>query len=89
MNNIAGWIITGLLIVLSAVLAIGSFLINHERKQHEREIEKLKQQGAENAQNTADIIAEANDIKNNANTGNHSNDLHTMASQLHDYANRK
>ena len=48
---------------------------------------KIRQEGAENAQHTADIITEAEKIKNNANTGNHSNDLHTMADQLHHYAN--
>lgn len=85
--TIAGWIITGLVFVLVATLGIGATALNMERKRHEREENKIRQEGAENAQHTADIITEAEKIKNNANTGNHSNDLHTMADQLHHYAN--
>lgn len=85
--TIAGWIITGLVFALVATLGIGATALNMERKRHEREENKIRQEGAENAQHTADIITEAEKIKNNANTGNHSNDLHTMADQLHHYAN--
>lgn len=85
--TIAGWIITGLVFALVATLGIGAAALNMERKRHEREENKIRQEGAENAQHTADIITEAEKIKNNANTGNHSNDLHTMADQLHHYAN--
>lgn len=80
--TITGWIIAGLAIALFGVLAVGGM----ERKEHQREKERIKKEGAENAQHTADIITEAEKIKNNANTGNHSNDLHTMADQLHNYA---
>lgn len=85
--TIAGWIITGLAFALVATLGIGATALNMERKRHEWEENKIRQEGAENAQHTADIITEAEKIKNNANTGNHSNDLHTMADQLHHYAN--
>lgn len=85
--TITGWIITGLAFALVATLGIGATVLNMERKRHEREENKIRQEGAENAQHTADIITEAEKIKNNANTGNHSNDLHTMADQLHHYAN--
>lgn len=85
--TIAGWIITGLVFALVATLGIGATALNMERKRHEREENKIRQEGEENAQHTADIITEAEKIKNNANTGNHSNDLHTMADQLHHYAN--
>ena len=84
--TITGWIIAGLLIALFGVLAVGGMFLNYERKQHRRETEQLKKEGAENAQHTADTITEAEKIKNDANTGNHSNDLHTMANQLHNYA---
>ena len=84
--TITGWIIAGLLIALFCVLAVGGMFLNYERKQHRRETEQLKKEGAENAQHTADIITNAEKIKNDANTGNHSNDLHTMADQLHNYA---
>ena len=85
--SVIGWVITGLIIALFSVLAVGGMFLNYERKQHRRETEQLKKEGAENAQHTADIITEAEKIKNNANTGNHSDDLHTMADQLHNYAN--
>ena len=85
--SVIGWVITGLIIALFSVLAVGGMFLNYERKQHRRETEQLKKEGAENAQHTADIITEAEKIKNDANTGNHSNDLHTMANQLHNYAN--
>lgn len=84
--TIAGWIITGLAFALVATLGIGATALNMERKRHEREENKIKQEGAANAQHTADIITEAEKIKNDANTGNHSDDLHTMADQLHNYA---
>ena len=85
--SVIGWVITGLIIALFSVLAVGGMFLNYERKQHRRETEQLKKEGAENAQHTADIITEAEKIKNDANTGNHSDDLHTMADQLHNYAN--
>lgn len=84
--TIAGWIITGLAFALVATLGIGVTALNMERKRHEREENKIRQEGAANAQHTADIITEAEKIKNDANTGNHSDDLHTMAEQLHNYA---
>ena len=84
--TIAGWIITGLAFALVATLGIGVTVLNMERKRHEREENKIRQEGAANAQHTADIITEAEKIKNDANTGNHSDDLHTMADQLHNYA---
>lgn len=84
--TIAGWIITGLAFALVATLGIGATALNMERKRHEREENKIRQEGAANAQHTADVITEAEKIKNDANTGNHSDDLHTMAEQLHNYA---
>ena len=84
--TIAGWIITGLAFALVATLGIGATALNMERKRHKQEENKIRQEGAANAQHTADIITEAEKIKNDANTGNHSDDLHTMADQLHHYA---
>lgn len=84
--TITGWIITGLAFALVSLLGIGVTSLNIERKRHEREENKIRQEGAANAQHTADIITEAEKIKNDANTGNHSDDLHTMAEQLHNYA---
>ena len=85
--SVTGWIITGLIIALFGTVGIGGIYINYERKQAEREKERIRQEGAANAQHTADIITEAEKIKQKANTGNHSDDLHTMADQLHNYAN--
>lgn len=82
-----GLIIATLAIALTVTLAIGSVAINAERKKAEREKEKIRQEGAKNAERTADIITEASKIKSDANTGNHGDDMHTMADQLHQYAN--
>ena len=84
--SITGCIIAGLAAALCAVLAVGGMVLNAERKRHKQEENKIRQEGAANAQHTADIITEAEKIKNDANTGNHSDDLHTMADQLHHYA---
>ena len=85
--SVTAWIIAGLVFALVATLGIGATALNMERKRHEREENKIRQEGAENAQRTADIITEAEKIKNDANTGNHSDDMRTMAGQLHNYAN--
>lgn len=84
--SITGWIIAGLATALCAVLIIDRMILKAEKARHEREENKIRQEGAENARHTADIITEAEKIKQNANTGNHSDDLHTMAEQLHNYA---
>lgn len=84
--NIAFYVITALCFALMGVLAIGGIVLNAEKKRHEKEEEKIRKEGAENAKRTADIIMEAEKIKQGANTGNHSDDLRTMACQLHDYA---
>lgn len=84
--SVTGWIIAGLAAALCGVWAIGRTALKAERKRHEREENRIRQEGAENAQHKADIITEANRIKNEASTGSHSDDLHTMADQLHQYA---
>ncbi len=85
--SIAGWVISGLCILFAAVVAIGGFCLNAERKRYEKHIADLKKEGAENAQHAADAVTEAEKIKESANTGNHTDDMHTMANQLHNYAN--
>ena len=80
--SIAGWIIAG----LAAALCAAIVALSAEKGRREQEKEKIRQEDAENARHTADIITEANKIKNEASTGNHSDDMHTMAEQLHDYA---
>lgn len=84
--SIAGWIICILIILIFGIVAVGGFILNSERRKMEKKIKELEKEGAENAQHTADIITEAEKIKQEANTGSHSDDLHTMADQLHNYA---
>lgn len=84
--TIAGWIITGLVFALVATLGIGATVLNMERKRHEREENKIRQEGAENAQKRADATEQAGKDKSEVRTGDHSHDLHTMADKLHNYA---
>ena len=84
--SVTGWIIAGLAAVLCAVLIIGRMILKAEKERHEREEDRIRKEGAENARHTANIITEAEKIKQNASTGNHPDDLHTMADQLHHYA---
>lgn len=43
--TVAGWIITGLAFALVATLGIGATALNMERKRHEREENKIRQEG--------------------------------------------
>ncbi len=80
--------IAGLIFALGFVLAAGSALLNSERKRHEKEENRIRRESEENAKQKAKIISEANKIKNEAETGNHSDDVATMASQLQNYASK-
>jgi mannitol-specific phosphotransferase system IIBC component len=84
--QIAGYIIAGLAAAIVAILAVGATILNIERKNYERKLTQQAKEAAENEKRKADIITETEKIKQDANTGNHSNDLHTMADQLHHYA---
>ena len=85
--SITGYIITGLIVAIIAILGIGAIYINYELKKYERILTEQEKEAAENEKRKADIITETERIKQNANTGNHTNDMHTMADQLHNYAN--
>lgn len=87
--SITTYAILGLVVAVVIVYAVGKIKLAIAKKQNENEINRIKKQGAENAQTTAEIIAGSNQIKENANTGNHGNDLHTMGEQLHQYAGKK
>ena len=71
-----------LILIIMFFFALGSFWAaeaeRKERKQKEKELEK------ERAKNEA--MQKANEIKADAHTGNHGNDLDFMAGKLHDYA---
>ena len=84
--SVTAWIIAGLSAALFATVAIGGLALKIEKARHEREVNRIKKEGAENAQKTADIITEAEKIKSDANTGNHAGDMLTMAERLRDYA---
>lgn len=83
-----GWVMAALAVVLAATLAVAGITINAERKKAEREKERIRQEGAENAERTARAIERANMDKSEVRTGDHGRDLDTMARKLHDYANR-
>ena len=84
--TLTGWIIAGLAIALFGVLTFGGMFLNYEREQHRRETERIKKEGAENAQKRADATEQAGKDKSEVRTGDHSHDLHTMADKLHNYA---
>jgi H+/gluconate symporter-like permease len=85
--SITGYIITGLIVAIIAILGIGAIYINYERKKYERNLTEQEKEAAENEKRKADIITEAERDKSEVRTGNHARDLHTMADKLHEYAN--
>lgn len=80
--SIAGYIITGLVVAIVAILGVGATYLNYDRKLTEQAKET-----AENEKRKADIITEAERDKSEVRTGDHAHDLHTMADKLHEYAN--
>lgn len=85
--SITGYIITGLIVAIIAILGIGAIYINYERKKYKRKLTEQEKEAAENEKRKADIITEAERDKSEVRTGNHARDLHTMADKLHEYAN--
>lgn len=85
--SVTGYIITGLVVAIIAILGIGAIYINYERKKYKRNLTEQEKEAAENEKRKADIITEAERDKSEVRTGNHAHDLHTMADKLHEYAN--
>ena len=85
--SITGYIITGLIIAIVAILGGGATYLNYERRKYERKLTEQKKEAAENEKRKADIITEAERDKSEVRTGNHAHDLRTMADKLHEYAN--
>ena len=85
--SITGYIITGLIVAIIAILGIGATYLNYERRKYERKLTEQAKEAAENEKRKADIITEAERDKSEVRTGNHARDLHTMADKLHEYAN--
>lgn len=85
--QIAGYIITGLVVAIIAILGVGATILNIERRNYERKLTQQAKEAAENEKRKADIITEAERDKSEVCTGDHAHDLHTMADKLHKYAN--
>ena len=85
--SITGYIITGLIVAIIAILGIGATYINYERKKYKCKLIEQEKEAAENEKRKADIITEAERDKSEVRTGNHAHDMHTMADKLHEYAN--
>lgn len=82
-----GYIITGLIVAIVAILGVGATYLNYERRKYERKLTEQAKELAENEKRKADIITEAERDKSEVRTGNHAHDLRTMANKLHEYAN--
>lgn len=85
--SIAGYIITGLVVAIFAILGVGATYLNYERRKYERKLTEQAKEAAENEKRKTDIITEAERDKSEVRTGNHAHDLHAMADKLHEYAN--
>ena len=83
----AGYIITGLVVVIVAIFGVGATYLNYERRKYERKLTEQARETAENEKRKADIITEAERDKSEVRTGDHVHDLRTMADKLHKYAN--
>lgn len=85
--SVTGYIITGLVVAIVAILGIGATYLNYERRKYEHKLTEQAKEAAENEKRKADIITEAERDKSEVRTGDHAHDLHTMADKLHKYAN--
>lgn len=85
--SVTGYIITGLVVAIVAILGVGATYLNYERKKYEHKLTEQEKETAENEKRKADIITEAERDKSEVRTGNHARDLRTMADKLHEYAN--
>ena len=85
--SITGYIITGLVVAIVAILGVGATYLTYERRKYERKLTEQAKEAAENEKRKADIITEAERDKSEVRTGDHAHDLHTMADKLHEYAN--
>lgn len=85
--SIAGYIITGLVVAIVAILGAGATYLTYERRKYERKLTEQAKEAEENEKRKADIITEAERDKSEVRTGDHARDLRTMAGKLHEYAN--
>lgn len=75
-------------VVLALVAACAVYMANSYRKQKNEAVEE-KEQAQEIAKDVQKKLTDANNVKAEVRTGNHSNDLSNMAGKLHEYAHRK
>ena len=73
--SIAGYIITGLVVAIVAILGVGATYLNYERRKYERKLTEQAKETAENEKRKADIITEAERDKSEVRTGDHAHDL--------------
>jgi hypothetical protein len=85
--SITGYIIAGLVVAIVAILGVGATYLNYERSKYERKLTEQAKEAVVNEKRKADIITETEMDKSDVRTGNHTNDMHTMADKLHNYAN--
>ena len=86
--SMAGYIITGLVVVIVAIFGVGATYLNYERRKYERKLTEQARETAENEKRKADIITKAERDKSEVRTGDRAHDLRTMADKLHEYANK-
>lgn len=73
---------------IMAAFAICAFLLSYAEKKELKKLENELNERNKVAEKTAEKIAEANKIKADARTGDHSADIKYMADKLHNYANK-
>lgn len=86
--QIAGYIITGLVVAIIVILGAGVTYLNYERSKNERKLTAQAKEAAENEKRKAKIITEANNTKADARTGDHEHDFNYMADKLHEFAQK-
>lgn len=82
---------TVVLIIITAAAVLfgaGAFYLAARERQERKAAEKELREARENEKRAADIITEANETKQEANTGSLDNDINYMAGKLHEYASK-
>lgn len=79
-------IVTSIIIsIIAVIFGGGAFYIAHKEHKEKKETEKKLAEAYENAEK----MAKANEVKENANSGNIDNDVNYMADVLHQLAEKK
>ena len=78
------YVISILIAAVAVLFAAGSFYVVHKERQERKAKEKELEEARKNAQH----MAEANEIKEHANSGNLDNDINYMGDVLHQLAKK-